>query len=316
MAAAAPERADVEAAVRRIAPHVRETPVLNLRRGSLGGDWVPVLKLEHLQQTGSFKPRGAFNAILSQPVGPEGVAAVSGGNHGAAVAFAARETGHKARVFVPVYASPAKVALIRRYTDNVTVTGEDFGETQAAYSGYLVSSGALGIHPFGEAPTISGQGTVAREWEQQSDLHTVLIAVGGGGLISGACVWWGGRGPKIVGVEPEGAHSLHAALKAGEPVDTKVHSVAADSLGAPNVGPLVHDICSRKVDHVALVTDDAIRAAQRTLWRDFRIAVEPGGATALAALLSGVYKPRAGERVGILVCGANVELSGLADSVA
>ncbi len=311
--AAAVARADIEAAAGRIADHVRRTPVMELARGSLGGDWVPVLKLEFLQHTGSFKPRGAFNAMLSAEVGPAGVAAVSGGNHGAAVAFAAARLGHPAAVFVPAYASQAKVDAIRRHGAAVHVCGDTFAEARAAYEAHVAETGALGIHPFSAAPTIAGQGTLFREWEAQAAIDCAVIAVGGGGLIAGAAAWWGGGGPRILGVEPEGAPTLHAALAAGGPVDVTVGSVAADSLGAPNVGPLVHGLTAGRVDRVALVTDTAIGAAQALLWRDFRIASEPGGATALAALLSGAITPAPGERVGILLCGANVSLAGLSE---
>jgi threonine dehydratase len=306
-------RETIVVAAARIAAHVRRTPVMELPQGSLGGDWVPLLKLEFLQHAGSFKPRGAFNAILSMRPGPAGVTAASGGNHGAAVAFAARKLGHAARVFVPEISAPAKVAAIRRFGAEVVVEGARFDDAQMACDAYAAESGALKIHPFAASATIAGQGTLSREWEDQARFDTVVIAAGGGGLIAGAAAWWAIEGPKIVGAEPEGSRALHAALAAGGPVDVPVNSIAADSLGARNVGDLVFRTCAGRVDHVALVEDAAITDAQRTLWRDFRIAVEPGGATALAAVLSGAYRPAAGERVGILLCGANVDLGRLAD---
>ena len=305
-------RSEIDAAARRIAPYVRVTPVMKLARGALGGDWTPVFKLEFTQHTGSFKARGAFNALVSGQVGPAGVTAISGGNHGAAVAYAARVLGHKALIFVPQSAPPHKIALIRSFGADVEVGGARFEEVLAAYEAYAAQSGALTVHPFGAAPTIAGQGTMAREWQEQAELDTVLIAVGGGGLISGAAIWWRDTGVKVVGVEPEGSCSLHAALAAGGPVSVTVQSVAADSLGAPNVGQLVYDLCHRSVDHVAIVSDAAITAAQVRLWQDFRIAVEPGGAAALAALTCGSYRPESGERVGILLCGSNVDLAQLA----
>jgi threonine dehydratase len=174
---------------------------------------------------------------------------------------------------------------------------------------------ALRVHPFSAESTIAGQGTVGLEWEQDAPpLDTVLVAVGGGGLVSGIASWYRRR-VKVVGIEPEGSCALHAALEAGRPVDVDVHSVAADSLGARNVGDLVYEICRDTVDHVALVADAAIEEAQRVLWRDWRMALEPGGATALAALISGAYRPQPGERVGVLLCGANVELTKLAQTV-
>ncbi|MBJ6126598.1 threonine/serine dehydratase [Microvirga splendida] len=305
-------RADIEAAHARIAPHVRRTPVLN-QAGAFGHDGPVSLKLEFLQHAGSFKTRGAFNALLSQEVPSAGVAAASGGNHGAAVAYAAKQLGVKARIFVPEISSPAKIAVIRSHGAEVMIGGARYADAQDACDRYVAESGALRIHPFAAASTMIGQGTAALEWEQDGPaLDTVLVAVGGGGLISGVASWWAGR-VKVVGVEPEGSRALHAALEAGGPVDVEIDSVAADSLGAKNTGDLVYEVCREAVDHVALVTDAAIRDAQRMLWRDYRIASEPGGAAALAALISGAYKPRPGERVGVLLCGANVELVRLAE---
>ncbi|MBF9233008.1 serine/threonine dehydratase [Microvirga sp. BT350] len=310
---AAITRAHIEAAHARIAPHVRRTPSWTLP-GAFGHDGPVSLKLEFLQHAGSFKTRGAFNTLLSKPVPAAGVAAASGGNHGAAVAYAAKQLGLKARIFVPEISSPAKIAVIRSHGADVVIGGARYADAQAACDRYVAESGALRIHPFDADATIAGQGTVALEWEADAaPLDTVLIAVGGGGLISGVASWWAGR-VKVVGVEPEGSRALHAALEAGKPVDVDVDSIAADSLGARNTGDLVYSICGNSVDHVALVTDEAIRQAQAQLWRDWRIATEPGGATALAALTSGAYKPKPGERVGVLLCGANVELAKL-DSV-
>jgi threonine dehydratase len=314
-------RAEIEAAHARIAPRVRRTPVWTLPR-AFGHDGPVSLKLEFLQHAGSFKTRGAFNTLLSRPVPAAGVAAASGGNHGAAVAYAARELGVQARIFVPEISSPAKVAVIRSHGAEVVIGGARYADAQGACDHYVAETGALRIHPFDAETTIAGQGTVGLEWEQDDPapgqegpaLETVLVAVGGGGLISGIGSWWAGR-VKVVGVEPEGSRALHAALEAGRPVDVEVDSVAADSLGARNTGDLVYSICRRAVDHVALVTDESIRDAQALLWRDYRLAAEPGGAAALAALISGAYKPRSGERVGVLLCGANVELNRLAELV-
>ncbi|HLM41613.1 MAG TPA: threonine/serine dehydratase [Microvirga sp.] len=307
-------RAEIEAAHARIAPRIRRTPVWTLP-GAFGHQGPVSLKLEFLQHAGSFKTRGAFNTLLSRPVPGAGVAAASGGNHGAAVAYAARELGLRARIFVPEISSPAKVAVIRSHGAEVVIGGARYADAQAACDLHVAETGALRIHPFDAGPTIAGQGTVGLEWEQDGPaLDTVLVAVGGGGLISGIGSWWAGR-VKVVGVEPEGSRALHAALEAGGPVDVEVDSVAADSLGARNTGELVHSICREAVDHVALVADGAIRDAQALLWRDCRLAAEPGGAAALAALISGAYKPRSGERVGVLLCGANVELNRLAELV-
>ena len=306
-------RATIEAAHDRIRPHIRRTPVIDLAAGDLGLD-VPVnIKLELLQHAGSFKPRGAFNTLLSLSVPAAGVAAASGGNHGAAVAYAAMKLGVKARIFVPEISSAPKIAAIRAFGADIVIGGARYADAQEACDSYVADSGALRIHPFSATETVAGQGTVGREWEEQvPDLDTVLVAVGGGGLIAGIASWWHGGKVKVVGVEPEGSCALHAALHAGAPVDVPVESVAADSLGARNVGPLVHGICARAVERVVLVPDEAIVEAQRRLWRGLRIAAEPGGATALAALLAGAYVPAPGERLGILACGSNVDLATLA----
>lgn len=304
---------DILRAAARIAGHVRRTPVLDLPGGAFGHDGPISLKLEFLQHAGSFKSRGAFNALLSGPVPQAGVAAASGGNHGAAVAYAARELGAPARIFVPDIANPAKIETIRRQGAEIVVGGRRYADAQAACDRHAAMSGALVVHPFAAAATIAGQGTLAPEWEAQTaGLDTVLVAVGGGGLVSGLASWWRDAGVKVVGVEPEGSRALHAALEAGGPVDVEVESVAADSLGARNVGDLVYAICREGVDHVALVPDAAITDAQRLLWREFRIALEPGGAAALAALLAGAYRPATGERVGVLLCGANLDGASLA----
>ena len=305
-------RAEITAAAVRVAPYLRRTPVLDLGRGGMGGHWQPLLKLEYLQLSGSFKARGAFNSLLSRPIGPAGVTAISGGNHGAAVALAAARLGHRARVFVPMAASQAKRDLIRRYGGEV-VEAADFHAALARCDEYVGETGALKVHPFAEAATIAGQGTLGLEWQGQCDLDTVLIAVGGGGLIAGVAVWFQSLGVKVIGVEPEGSCALHSALAARGPVEVAINSVAADSLGAPNVGPLVYGLCAAHVDRVVLVPDSAILAAQRALWQDYRIAAEPGGATAFAAVLSGAYQPKPGERVGLLICGANQDLAKLAE---
>jgi threonine dehydratase len=296
----------IRTAAARIAGHVRRTPVLHVD-SAFGHDGPVSLKLEFLQHAGSFKARGAFNTLLSAGDLRAGVAAASGGNHGAAVALAARRLRLPARIFVPETSSPAKVAVIRAQGAEVVIGGARYADAQEACDRYVAETGALDVHPFSAEPTMAGQGTVALEWEEDGPaLDTVLVAVGGGGLISGIASWWAGR-VKVIGVEPRGSRALQAALEAGGPVDVDVASVAADSLGARTVGPLVYAVCRETVSDVVLVTDEAIVAAQDELWRDWRIAVEPGGAAALAALLSGAYRPEPGERIGILLCGANVD---------
>ena len=294
-------------AYHRIAPHIRHTPLLPLNANAFGLDATILFKLEFLQHAGSFKSRGAFNGLLSSPLPKVGVTAASGGNHGAAVAFAARQLGVTAKIFVPEISSPIKIETIRSFGAEVVVGGARYDDAQAACNAYAEESGSLIIHPFDATTTLTGQGTIALEWEADDALpDTVLVACGGGGLIGGIAAYWHNR-VKIVGIEPEGSRCLHAALEAGAPVPVEVNSIAGDSLGAKRVGQMAFDIAKAAVDHVALVSDDAIRNAQKILWRDFRIMSEPGGAAALAALLSGFYKPAKGERVGILLCGANVD---------
>jgi threonine dehydratase len=305
-------RADIEVAAGRIASHVRRTPVIDSGAGSLGLDISVSLKLEQLQHSGSFKARGAFNTLLSANVPETGVAAASGGNHGAAVAYAARMLGLTADIFVPETSSPAKIARIRAAGARLHVGGARYADAAEACARHRAATGAMDIHAYDAAATIAGQGTTALEWlEQVPDLDTVLIAVGGGGLISGCALWLEGR-VKVVAVEPEGSCALHAALVAGAPVDVAVDSLAADSLGAKRCGDLVHAICATRVAESVLVSDEAIRDAQTRLWRDLQTVAEPGGATALAALTSGAYAPAPGERVGVLVCGGNVALETVA----
>lgn len=295
------------AAHQRIAPHIRRTPLLKLNDHAFGLDCAITFKLEFLQHAGSFKSRGAFNTLLSNTIPASGVTAASGGNHGAAVAYAAKTLGTKAKIYVPEISSPIKIATIKHFGADVTVGGARYDDAQAACNLYREQSGALLVHPFDAVGTLEGQGTVAKEWEEDGELpDTVLIACGGGGLVGGIASYWAGR-VKIIAVEPEGSHCLHAALKAGGPVPVDVNSVAADSLGAKRVGQMAYEIAKETVDHVALVSDDAIRSAQKILWQDFRIMSEPGGAAALAALLSGAYRARSGERVGVLLCGGNVD---------
>lgn len=303
----------IEEAAKRISGHARVTPVMRLGQGALGSVADLSLKLECVQHAGSFKTRGAFNNLLSLDVPAAGVAAASGGNHGAAVAYAAGRRGVKATIFVPEISPAAKIEAIKRFGADVVVGGAQYDDAQAACDRFVAETGALKIHPFAARETIAGQGTLGWEWDgQEPDLDTVLVAVGGGGLISGIAAWFAGSKVKVVGVEPEGSRALQAALEAKGPTEVKVASVAADSLGARNVGQLVYDVCKDAVDHVALVSDEAITAAQVQLWRDFRLAVEPGGAAAFGALISGAYKPKQGERLGVLVCGANVDLTKLA----
>ena len=302
---------DIEAAHERIRPHIRETPVMEVAAGPFGVGHPLTLKLELLQHTGSFKPRGAFNNLLSRTIPKAGVVAASGGNHGIAVAYAAGRLGIPAQIFVPTVASAVKIDRVRSYGATVTVEGERYADALALAEAHQARTGAIGVHAYDAVETVAGQGSVAREWERQSpDLDTLLVAVGGGGLIAGIGAWFGGR-VKVVGVEPELSRCLHAALEAGEPVDVSVEGVAADSLGARSVGAIPFAIVREFVAEVVLVSDTAIGEAQARLWTETRVATEPGGAAALAALTSGVYQPTEGERIGVLVCGGNVDFAAL-----
>ena len=297
----------IEQAAQRIAPHVRVTPCVQLEPHAFGSPALLTLKLELLQHTGSFKPRGAFNRILCSTVPDAGVIAASGGNHGAAVAYAARQLGHVAEIFVPEPTPDVKVERLRRYGARVMLTGASYAEAYLASCERATQSGALDVHAYDQAEVLAGQGTLGRELESQAGaLDTIVVAVGGGGLIGGVAAWFAGRA-RVIGVEPERCPTLFAAREAGAPVDIEVSGVAADSLGARRVGALAFDLAQRFVHDVVLVTDEEIRQTQRALWDNLRILAEPGGAAALAGLRSGKYQPRPGERVGIIVCGANTD---------
>jgi len=289
-----------------IAPFIRRTPVIDIDGGDLGIA-VPslALKLESMQHAGSFKARGAFTNLLTRQLPTAGVVAASGGNHGAAVAYAAMKRSVPAKIFVPSVASPAKIRQITDYGANLVVGGESYADALAASEEWVTQSGAMPIHAFDQIETLLGQATVGLELEGQAGhLTTLLVAVGGGGLIAGIAAWYAGR-IKIIGVEPELAPTLARALEAGRPVDAEAGGIAADSLAPRRVGELVFPIVQRHVQKTVLVTEDAIRDAQRQLWKTLRIVVEPGGAAALAALISRRYVPGPQERVGVVICGAN-----------
>ena len=297
---------EIEAVEPTIRPHIRRTPVVEIDGAELGlGGGRLVLKLELMQHAGSFKARGAFANLLLREVPAAGVVAASGGNHGAAVAYAAMRLRVPARIFVPGISSPAKIARIRDYGADLTVGGEGYADALAAAEAWSASSGALPVHAFDQAETLLGQGTLALEFEQQAPaLDTLLVAVGGGGLIGGIAAWYAGR-VRVVGVEPEAAPTLTRALATGRPVDAEAGGIAADSLAPRRVGELVFPIARRHVERVVLVTDDAIVSAQNALWQALRVVAEPGGVAALAALLSGRYQPAPGERIGVVVSGGN-----------
>jgi threonine dehydratase len=309
--------ADVEAAALLVAPYIRKTPIMGLESGAFGHSGTITFKLEFLQHAGSFKTRGAFNTLLSLPVPSVGVAAASGGNHGVAVAYAAQRLGHPATIFVPEIASLAKVEAIKRHGANAMVGGARYSDALERCQEFIARSGACSVHAYDTRETIAGQGTLAHEWEKQlaaqnlRPLDTVLVATGGGGLISGIAAYWENNKTRVIGVEPRESCALHAALAAGRPIDVDVNSIAADSLGAKRAGTLVYEIASKAVADVVLVDDKDIVFAQRLLWQDYRMVLEPGGAAALAALISGAFVPQKDEHIGVLLCGANLDLKSL-----
>jgi threonine dehydratase len=306
---AAVDRAGIERTHAIIRPHLRVTPIVETSGADFGlAGWALTLKLESLQHSGSFKARGAFASLMTRAVPAAGVVAASGGNHGAAVAYAAMRLGVPAKIFVPTVSSPAKIARIRSYGADLVVGGERYADALTASETWTRESGALAVHAYDQVETLLGQGTLARELEaQQPLLDTLLVPVGGGGLIGGIAAWYAGR-VRVIGVEPEAAPTLFEALRAGRPVDAPAGGIAADSLAPRRVGALMFPIARAHVERVALVSDDAIRRGQQALWEALRVVAEPGGAAAFAALLSGRYLPAAGERVGVVVSGGNTTL--------
>jgi threonine dehydratase len=301
-------RAQIKAVHAVIRPHIRRTPVIEADGADFGLESITIVfKLELLQHGGSFKARGAFTNMLTREIPDAGVVAASGGNHGVAVAFAAMKLGRPATIFVPSVASQAKVDRIRRYGAELVISGDRYADALEASHEWTERSGALPIHAYEAVETLLGQGTLGLEFEEQSPhLDSLLVAVGGGGLIGGVASWYENR-TKIVSVEPELAPTLQRALKAGRPVDAPAGGIAADSLAPRQVGQLMFPIAQKYVRNALLVTDEQIVEAQQKLWQTMRIAAEPGGATAFAALLSEAYKPKPGERVGVVVCGGNTD---------
>ena len=291
---------------RLIRPHIRRTPIIEVDAADFGLAAARLsFKLELLQHAGSFKTRGAFTNLLSREIPRAGVVAASGGNHGAAVAYASMKLGIPAKIFVPTISSPAKVQRIRDYRAELVVTGDRYDDALSASEVWAEQSGGLSIHAYDQRETLLGQGTIGLEMEEQSPgIDTLLVAVGGGGLVAGIAVWFGGR-VRVVGVEPEASPTLTRALQTGGPVDAPAGGIAADSLAPRRVGTLVYPIAKQYVGHVVLVTDDEISRAQLALWETLTVVAEPGGAAAFAALISGRYEPRPGEHVGVLLSGGN-----------
>ena len=300
------ERAAIEQTYAVIRPYTRVTPVVEANGVDFGlGEIALTFKLELLQHAGSFKTRGAFANLLLREIPEPGVVAASGGNHGAAVAYAAMRRGVPARIFVPTVSSPAKTARIRSYGADLVVRGDRYADALAASEEWVARSGALAVHAFDQPETLLGQGSVGLELSQQAPaLDTLLVAVGGGGLIGGIAAWYAGS-VRVIGVEPSAAPTLTRALEAGRPVDAEAGGIAADSLAPRRVGELMFPIAQAFIERVALVEDADILRAQALLWDVLRVVAEPGGAATTAALLSGAYVAAPGERVGVLVSGGN-----------
>ena len=299
-------RDEISATYDTIRPFIRRTPVIQLELGELPS---VTLKLEQLQCAGSFKARGAFANLLLRDVPPAGVVAASGGNHGVAVAYAAHRREVPARIFVPTVLAPAKMERIRQLGADLVVTGDRYADALAAAQAWADSSGALSVHAFDQRETLLGQGTLALELAGQAEnIDTVLVPVGGGGLIGGIAAWFGGTSPKtrVIGVEPDGAPTLTRARAEGRPADAPAEGIAADALAPRRVGELVFPITQAYVEDVVLVGDAAIVTAQRALWQTARIAAEPAASVGIAALLAGAYKPAPGEHVAVVISGANM----------
>ena len=300
------DRQQIAAAEQIIRLHIRRTPTLEVSGDDFGLDSISLIfKLEFLQHAGSFKTRGAFTNLLTRDVPKAGVVVASGGNHGVAVAYAAGKLGIPAKIFIPTIASSDKIDRIRRSGADLAIVGDRYADALAASEAWVAQSGAMPIHAFNQLETLLGQGTVGLEFEQQCPrLDTLLVAVGGGGLIGGIAAWYGSK-IMLIGVEPEAAPTLSNALSAGRPVDSPAGGIAADSLAPKRVGELMFPLAQNFVEKVILMNDQEIARAQESLWSVLRIVTEPGGATAFSALLSGRYQPKPGERVGVLLCGAN-----------
>ena len=297
---------DIRDAYTRIGPHLRKTPVIRVESGAFGD--VPVaLKLEQTQHTGSFKVRGAFNSILAGQVGDAGVVATSGGNHGAAVAYAARQLGTHSTVFAPAFAGPVKIDRMRQFGAEVIVMDAPIGEVIDAFNAHAKTTGALAIHPYDAPQTLAGQGTLGLEIERDlPDLDTLCVSVGGGGLIGGIAAWYGNR-IRILAVETEGTAAYAALLRDGPDAMITPSGIAASALGAASIGTLPRTVLAAAKVHSVVVSDADVVAAGRQLWERTRLVGEPGAATALAALTSGADQPAKGERVGVLICGGNAE---------
>jgi threonine dehydratase len=301
-------RERIQATERVIRPHIRRTPIVEVDGADFGLDSIRIVfKLELLQHSGSFKARGALTNLLTRDVPQAGVVAASGGNHGVAIAYAAMKLRKPATIFVPSVASKTKMDRIRHYGAELVIAGDRYADALEASQTWTRQSAAMPIHAYEGDETLLGQGTLGLELEEQDPkLDSLLVAVGGGGLLGGVAAWYQNR-LKLISVEPTEAPTLNLALNAGRPVDSPAGGIAADSLAPRQVGQQMFPIAQKFVHSSILVSDEEIVTAQKELWETLRIAAEPGGAAAFAALLSGRYKPEPGERVGVIVCGANTD---------
>ena len=311
-------RSDIEAAAERFASDgrgfVRRTPLWKLAGSTLGVECAEVwLKLEHLQVGGSFKARGMYNRLLANRIPESGVIVASGGNAAIATAAAARALGVKCEVFVPTVSSAAKQAKLRELGAEVVVTGAMYAEALEACLHRQQSTGALLTHAYDQPEVVAGAGTLAMEIEAQGGEppDSVLVSVGGGGLIAGVAGWFEERS-RVIALEPELAPTLFQARRAGAPVDVAVSGIAADSLGAKRIGAIAWGIAQRHVPEALLLPDAAIREAQLVLWKEFKLAVEPAAALGLAALRTRAYVPQSDEIVALVLCGANLDPATLA----
>lgn len=300
-----PTASDVAAAADRIGGHVRMTPLIELAPGTFGVEATLVLKLELLQHTGSFKPRGLFNRALTQEVPPAGLVIASGGNAALALLHVGKQLGHPVEVFVPETAPAVKVAKLHHYGARVHQVGSNYAQAVLASAHRAEETGALLMHAYDQAEIVAGQGTVGLELEQQCpDVDTVLVACGGGGLVAGIATWFDRR-VRVVAVEAEGSPTLAKARAAGERVTISVGGVAADALGASQIGAIAWEVAQRAIDDVVVVPGQAIMEARQQLWEELRVCAEPGAAAPLAALTSRGYVPAPNERVAVIVCGGN-----------
>lgn len=309
------ERVEIAAAAERISSLIRRTPTMTIPGSEfdLGDDVTVSLKFELMQHSGSFKGRGASNFMLAKTqagaIGPSGVVAASGGNHGAAVAWAAKQLGHRATIFVPTISAAAKVERLRGYGADVHQVGDVYADALAASLDFQASSGATPIHAFNDPLVVAGAGTTGREFADQVDhpLTTILVACGGGGLAGGIAAWFG-REARVATCETEGTAAHAKALAAGGPVDVEVTGIAADALGATRIGDLAWACLAAAGAENVVVTDDDVRDGCALLWDQFRVVAEPSAAVPMAAITSGRFRPEPGEHLGIVICGANTSL--------